>query len=245
MQFGTKRKDAAESVKGSGNYLRNFKNGSVVVRFLEEPSEWLKFYEHYNTNSRSFPCTEEDSCPGCASPVQKVREAKTKYATQIYLVEQKRVLPFRVPVSVADKMVNRAEKNDGRITTRDYAIMRSGAGLDTEYDVDSEDRYPLDVEDLLKSADIDIQDCLNEAYKDNSGDSINSVGEEPQVSPGDKGWPEADFKQTPKEEVYSEADIRAMSKSELRSLCQEHKVDFDDDDSARELADRLVSTFGA
>lgn len=233
MQFGTKKKDAVEKNNGSGNYLRNFKAGSLVVRFLEEPSEWLAIYEHFTPDNRSFPCTEDDNCPGCNSDIERTKKATRKYATQLYLVEQKRVLPFRIPISVADKMVNRAEKNDGRITTRDFAVMRSGAGLETEYDVDSEDKYGVDVEDLLKKVEVDIQDCLREAFEENSGVSLApSKEEKPKEVAKDE------------EKVYTETDIRSMSKPELRELCTKYFVKFEDDASSRELADMLVKTFG-
>lgn len=167
MKFGTKKKDAPEEVGGSGNgmYLRNFKDGEVTVRFLEETDDWIVFREHY-LNGKSFPCTgDRDSCPGCSHPDEGVQKAGRKYATNVWLPKQNVVLPFRIPISLAKSLFTRSEKNDGTITNRDYVIMRSGKGLDTEYDVDSDEKYSVDVSSLLAQG-MDIQEVLQESYNE-------------------------------------------------------------------------------
>lgn len=163
MKFGTKKKDAPEQNDAGGMYLRTFKDGETVVRFLEETDDWIVFREHY-LNGKSFPCTgDRDSCPGCTHPDESVQKAGRKYATNAWLPKQNAVLPFRIPISLAKSLFTRSEKNDGTITNRDYVIMRSGKGLDTEYDVDSDDKYAVDVASLLKQG-VDIQEVLQASY---------------------------------------------------------------------------------
>ena len=167
MKFG-QRKAEATSLDSSneGNYLRNFKDGEVTVRFIEECDDWIVFREHY-LNKKSFPCTEDDSCPGCNSDDDDVRRASRKYATNIMLVSNKAVLPFRIPITLAKRAFSRAERNDGTITNRDYVVMKSGKGLDTEYDIEAEDKYTLDLDSLRKEAK-DLQEILRIAYEENA-----------------------------------------------------------------------------
>lgn len=166
MKFGTKKRDAAPEADGGGLYLRNFKDGEVTIRVLEETDDWTVFREHYTADSRSFPCTGDRlTCPGCTSDDEKVNKSSRKYATYVKLANNDLVLPFRIPVSLAKQLFTRSEKNDGTITNRDYTVIRSGKGLDTTYDVDSEERYAVDVKALL--ADVTpIEDILKASFEE-------------------------------------------------------------------------------
>lgn len=163
VQFGQRRADAPAEADNDGLYLRNFKNGEVKVRFLEETEDWIVFREHY-LDGKSFPCTQDkDTCPGCTHDDEDVQRASRKYATNLYLVDVEKVLPFRIPVGLANSMDTRSEKNGGTILNRDYVIMRSGKGLETKYDVDSDERYELNTAKLLKEG-LDIQELLQKSY---------------------------------------------------------------------------------
>lgn len=180
MQFGQRRGDAPE-IESDGRYLRNFKKGEVKVRFLEETQDWIVFREHY-LEGKSFPCTQDsDSCPGCTHPDEDVQRASRKYATNIYLVDVEKTLPFRIPVSLAKSMDTRSDKNGGTILNRDYVVMRSGKGLDTEYDVDSDERYALDTKSLLKDG-LDINELLEESYNEVWGPKEEVVKEKPKAN---------------------------------------------------------------
>ena len=178
MEFGTRRGDTPE-IESDGRYLRNFKKGEVKVRFLEETQDWMTFREHY-LEGKSFPCTQDkDTCPGCSHPDEDVQRASRKYATNLYLVDVERTLPFRIPVSLAKSMDTRSDKNGGTILNRDYVVMRTGKGLDTEYDVDSDERYALDTKSLLKDG-LDINELLEESYNEVWGEK--PVEEKPKTS---------------------------------------------------------------
>ena len=170
MKFGQRKADAPEEPSGDGMYLRAFKDGDTKVRFLQETDDWIVFREHY-LSGKSFPCTgERDSCPGCSHPDESVQKASRKYATNVWLPKNNVVLPFRIPISLAKSLFTRSEKNDGTITNRDYVIMRSGKGLDTEYDVDSDEKYSVDIPSLLAQG-MDIQDVLQTSYDEVWGDA--------------------------------------------------------------------------
>jgi hypothetical protein len=175
MQFGQKKADAPPLMEGTGNYLRNFKDGDTVIRFIEEPDDWIVFREHYTTDRKSFPCTEDrDTCPGCTSDIESVQRATRKYGTNLWLVKQDLVLPFRIPMSLAKRVFARAERNEGIITNRDYVVMKSGKGMDTEYDIEADERYNVNLKDLLAKA-MDIQEILAESYDEVWGTKEDST----------------------------------------------------------------------
>jgi hypothetical protein len=174
MIFGQKKADAPPIMESDGRYLRNFKDGDTVIRFIEEPDDWIVFREHYTTDRRSFPCTEDrDSCPGCTSDIESVQRATRKYGTNLWLVKQDVVLPFRIPMSLAKRVFSRAERNEGVITNRDYVVMKSGKGMDTEYDIESDERYNVNLKDLMAKA-LDVQEILSASYDEIWGEKEDS-----------------------------------------------------------------------
>jgi hypothetical protein len=174
LTFGQRKADAPAITEGSGNYLRNFKDGDTIIRFIEEPDDWIVFREHYTTDRKSFPCTEDrDSCPGCTSDIESVQRASRKYATNVWLVKSDLVLPFRIPMSLAKRVFSRAERNEGIVTNRDYVVMKSGKGMDTEYDIEADERYAVSLKELLAKA-MDIQEILSESYDEIWGEKEDS-----------------------------------------------------------------------
>lgn len=167
MRFGTKKADVEET-DSDGLYLRNFKDGDTKVRFLQETDDWIEFREHYTSDKKSYPCTrDKDTCPGCTSDSDDEARSSRKYATNVLVVKGNYVAPYRVPISLAKKMFARAERNEGTITNRDYIVMRSGKGLDTEYDVEGDDKYEVNLKTLLKDGQ-DIEEILEKAFEENA-----------------------------------------------------------------------------
>ena len=254
LTFGVKQKDAHDR-EYSGNYLRSFKKGETLVRFLDETGEWIRYWEHHTTDGKSFPCTEDrESCPGCTHENEKVRRASKRYGVNLLLVKQGIVLPFKLPVTLYDRLVVRAERNDGTVTNRDYVIIKSGSGLDTEYDVDQEDKYSVDLAELHKKA-YNIQEILGESYAEVWGDPDAPKAKD---EPKSKGESKEEAKDVPPTEPaaksesageageveMTEASIRAMGKSELRALCTKVGLEFTEDDTSSELADKLIAAYG-
>lgn len=228
MKFGQRKADAPAVSEGNGNYLRNFKDGDTVVRFIDEPDDWIVFREHYTTDRKSFPCTEDrDSCPGCTSDIESVQRASRKYATNVWLAKSDLVLPFRIPMSLAKRVFSRAERNDGTITNRDYVVMKSGKGMDTEYDIEADDKYAVDL-DVLRSKSMNVQDILSESYDELWGDEK----------------PSSSMVQAAKKEEESEKDF--PSKPEQSESADSDDIEIDEDalyemdlDGLKDLADKV------
>lgn len=175
LVFGKRKADAPAIAENDGIYLRSFKDGDTVIRFIEETDDWIDFREHYTKDRKSFPCTEDrDTCPGCNSDDESVQRASRKYATNVWLVKSDLVLPFRIPMSLAKRVFSRAERNEGIVTNRDYVVMKSGKGMDTEYDIEADERYNINLKDL-RAKGMDIQSILAKSYDDIWG--------EPETSP--------------------------------------------------------------
>ena len=230
MQFGTKKADATTQVVDGGEvlkYLRNFREGDNEVRFIDEVDDWISFSEHYSTDNKSFPCTmNRDSCPGCTSEIEKVQRASRKYATNVKLVSNGMVLPFRIPMSLAKKLFNRAERN-GTITNRDYIVMREGKGLDTEYDLEQGDRGEVDLS-ALREQSMDIEEVLVTAYEEVWG-PINQEEKEEEIP----------FDASDDVEI-DEATIRQMKRDQLIALATENEIDIDTDGSRKEILETIL-----
>lgn len=158
--------------KGSAGFIKYVpKNGSLTVRFLEEPENWVNYIEHYDSTLRkSYPCNGEAACPGCVSDERK----SSRYLANAVDTSNDRVIPLQMPKELANRLVVRYEKN-GTITDRDYELSRTGEGLDTVYDLDAEPptnrkltKYkPLD---LLKTLDDSFQAVFGEGDEDDDDD---------------------------------------------------------------------------
>lgn len=240
MVFGTRKADAPE--RGNGIYLRRFKKGETRVRFLYETDDWTEYWEHFTPDKKSFPCTEDrTTCPGCTSDNENVAKASRKYATQVLMVKTNQVVPFVIPVSLADALGRRAERNEGKITTRDYAIMRSGDGFDTEYDVDQEAAYPVDLDELRAKISVEIQDCFRESYNAVWGTDAKPAAQTAETAQPDSADTAAS---AATDTVLTEAKIRAMERSGLRDLCDQHSLAYDSTDTKSELVEKLLASFG-
>ena len=152
MAFGSKA-DSIESLKdtikkssGGGLYIQSVKAGKDLrVRFLTQPNEWLKYKEHYSEATRFFPCTNDANCPGCQSANEKLKRTSVRFVCNCLDVSQGRVIPLKLPLDLANRLITRYERNGNEMTNRDYTLLRTGSGLDTEYDVEQEDKSNVDV----------------------------------------------------------------------------------------------------
>ena len=263
LQFGQKKKDAPDDYDGDGMYLRGFKDGDTKVRFLEETDDWIVFREHYNKERRAFPCTEDKAtCPGCTSDDDDVSRSSRKYATNVHVVKGNYVAPYRIPISLAKRMFARAERNDGKITDRDYIIMRSGKGLETDYDVDPEDKYDVNTKSLLKDG-MDISEILERMFEENAPgvaapkkSRFEDKDEKPARRAAKKEEPEEDGEPLPSEpEPKSESagdsedvieidedELYDMAVAELFDLAVKVGADVDGDEKKSDLIRKILKT---
>lgn len=114
---------------GAGTFVKFIpKEGSITVRFLDEPTEWINYYEHFDGAIRkSYPCIEAQ-CPGCATEERRT----SRYLANALDIEADRVVPLQLPKTLVSSLVALYERMN-TLTDRDIELIRSGEGLDTEY----------------------------------------------------------------------------------------------------------------
>lgn len=173
MQFGKKfnREEEAANAAGGSDYIRNFKDGTTVVRFLQElqPEDqndringWTGYWECYNPEGRNGKGAYYPS-PG------KNSKYNTERVSRRYLVNclvDGKVAVYKVPASLMDRITRRSDKYE-TITDRDYEITRSGKGINTEYDIEAGDRGRIDIAayaDQLIDHDKLLSDAFVEAW---------------------------------------------------------------------------------
>lgn len=167
MRFGT---PASETNDNSGDYLRNLKSGDTKVRFLHEIPTWVGYYEHF-IGKQAFPCTgDRMTCPGCTHEDTSVQKATRRWAANVLLVDQGSVVPMKLANTIKKKCENRAARNDGSITTRDYTLIKEGQSLETTYDVDQDEKYRINLEDYEESMQ-DLHEILKSMFEEVWGDA--------------------------------------------------------------------------
>jgi hypothetical protein len=125
----------------------------MVVRFLQEPDEWFEFFEHWD-DSTGRPAICTDDCDYCADDVRVSKRA----LASVVVISEGKVEPLVLPSTLVNRLLTRYDKYHTMID-RNYELIRTGKGLDTEYDVEAEpptkmrlSRYEtLDAAELLES----------------------------------------------------------------------------------------------
>ncbi len=242
MRFSTKNKNVIDTPK-TDDYLRSFQRGETKVRWLEEIDEWEFFREHYTMENKSFPCLTDnkDVCPGCTSENERVRKSARKYATNILNVDSGQVYPVRVPVSLKNKMETRGERNGGTITSRDYTVIRVGTGLETDYDVDQEPKYDVDLAMYLKSAK-DIPTILEKTFASLFGDPDEYVRTH-QARNAVVQQPTPVVEEEEDELEITEEELREMDLTQLKELASEVNVNIDGIEDRKVIIDRLLFSY--
>lgn len=166
--------------KGGGSQFVKYipKNGSMNVRFIQEPEEWVNYVEHFDAMLRkSYPCNGETNCPGCISGERK----SSRYlANAVDRDDKNRVIPLQMPKDLANRLVVRYERN-GTLTDRDFELSRQGEGLDTTYDLESGLK---DGANIVQFTGLDLLQVLEEAYQSVFG---NPAAEDEDEAPSSNG----------------------------------------------------------
>jgi hypothetical protein len=122
---------------------------------------------------------------------------------------------FKIPVSLYNRLVTREQRNDGDLTTRDYIVIRSGTGFDTEYDVDQGDKYDVDLADYKL---FDIDEILTSVWEAAYGDSVQTVVAAVADEPEEDKPPFEEAVKSGDVEVIDEAKLFTMTVKELKSV---------------------------
>lgn len=148
MKFGKKAGtiNSGPSTGGGTDWPKSLKPGETRVRFVEEIAEWQEYWEHFDDTVKFFPCTgDKSTCPGCTSSNEKTARASKKYLAPVLDPNTGRVYGLKMGQDLANRLSLRNDRNNGTITNRDYTLIRSGSGLDTEYDVEQEEKVAIDL----------------------------------------------------------------------------------------------------
>ena len=124
---------------------------SVVVRFLEEPTEWTRYFEHSTQrggNWQRVPCFK-----GCKLDGKSTARASTRWLANVVDVGTGEVRLLYLTKDMIDTFILKYEKSRGKrndkeptLLDRDWTITRIGADQDTKYDIDSEGVGPLEID---------------------------------------------------------------------------------------------------
>ena len=257
----TRLKKEMEKSSGGGVWVRYLKEGEDLTgRFLTEPDEWYAYREHYDPEAGFFPCIGRDNdCPGCNHHSEKVQRASRRYLANFLDTEDGRVVPLKLPLDLANRLVARYERNNNTILNRDYTLHRMGKGLDTTYDVTPEDKSDMD---LSRYEMIDPEEVLIAQFEETfdlepSGegsaktskpssqkkreqaeslmDEDDDLDEEVPSEPSDS----ADEGET--EGYLTEAQALAMTKDELKDLADQVGAKIDKRWSKEKMVDAIFA----
>lgn len=253
--FAVKAKEAEEDARNEGGaqFMRYLKDGDTTFRILQEPQDWMTFWEHFDNDKKvSYPCPGTEDCPGCNSEDPNVKK-KTK--RRCFNVLENRdgvdyVNVYKIPVSLADKMMLRFARND-TITDRDYTISRFKQGRKVEYDIEGGPKSPVkidptkfeDPEVLLKAAWDDVWgEGADERRAQREQEAKNSapVEEGTNAVTGQAQQEPPPFEE--KRDEVAESELRSMSLVKLIGFCAKQGVEVPDGmDTVDEIVDWLIS----
>jgi hypothetical protein len=161
MKFGKKVGEGGITTQPaiSGDWPKGLRKGETRVRFLSEIPEWEEYWEHFDETVKFFPCTgDKNTCPGCTSPVERTAKASKRYLAPVLDPKTGKVWGLKMGIDLSNRLSLRNDRNNQTITNRDYTLIRTGDGLETEYDVEQEEVVAIDLS-VYRDA-IDPQDLL-------------------------------------------------------------------------------------
>lgn len=242
MGFGKKMgsvKAVKQSLKGGGGHLMSYipKEGdSLTVRFLDEPEEWVNYTDVYDpVLKRGYPLPDDPTMPGYDDDLRK----SSRYIANAVNVDTDKVIVLQMPKSVVNKLITRYDKN-GTLTDRDYEIWRTGTGLETEYDTQSDAPSKKKLDKYERK---DLIDTLEQAYDAVFGDHDDDDDDDSEEVKPKSRSKKAKKKEEAAEDFvgYSLEDLEGMKVKQLRDIYEE--LDGEDDPKsmkAPELIDEII-----
>lgn len=163
MKFGKKAGTITPTQNATGDWPKSLRSGETRVRILTEIPEWQEYWEHYDETVKYFPCTEDKkTCPGCTSTEERTRRASKRYLAPVLDPRTGRVYGLKIPLDLANRLSLRNDRNNGTITNRDYTLIRTGSGLETDYDVEQEEKVPIDL--TVYADTVDLEQMLSSQF---------------------------------------------------------------------------------
>lgn len=202
-------KNMKKSLKGGSNeFIRNIPGeGTLTVRFLDEPHEFHGYFEHW-VGGKPIPCTT-DECEGCNSDDPEEQKKMFRYLGNGYVVDDQRVRAIKMPKTLVQQLVDYYD-NNGTLLDRDYDLKKSGSGKNnTRYTAapDSPSKMKLD-----RFKKFDLQEVLESMINDD---------EDPPKAKGkgkskDKDKPKKKKEKNPWDDVEDERPKRKKSASKSK-----------------------------
>ncbi len=242
---------------GNGEvWIKGFKAGQTRFRIVQpvtttpEAPGWYFYYEHYKGGVGYFGCIENSQCHGCSDPDPKVQQRNKRYAFNA-IDESGRLSVYKVGPSVYKVMKSREQRLD-TVMDRDYTIVKSGSGLDTMYEVEAGDRYPVDIPDELHNiGELLVAKYVSEVIPAYEG-SVQVQDEEPDTAPVLEDTTEVTREQAAAlvEQQLGEKppantahpDFDDMSTPEIKQWLRDHKVEFVDRTARQKLIALALQT---
>jgi len=118
-------------------------DSSVKIRFLQEPTAFMQYQEHYDEAQKMFvPAIEND--PLDQHPNEKTRRTSQKWLVNCLNVEDGRVHLVKLNQDLVTRVLTRYQKY-GTICDRNYEIIRTGGSRETKYDLEGDDVSQIDL----------------------------------------------------------------------------------------------------
>lgn len=234
-KFGTKvgsierMKRKLDAASGNVTFIKSIPaDVAYSVRFLTDPEEWVSYAEAWDADrQRSYPLPESDD-------PESVDRVSHRYLANVVEIESDRVVPLRIPSSLANRLMTRYERY-GTLTDRDYDLFRSGKGLNTEYDVETGDKANRRI---AKYELLDLETVLEDAY--NAAFDVE-VPESPNPLRGRSEAAAADDEDVDSEsEFYTEAELVKMSMGELRAVARDYGIEFNESTTKDDFIEMIL-----
>lgn len=237
----TRLKKDFDRSSGNRTWIKSIPTDDITVRFLTEPDEWYAYREHYSPDVHYFPCIgKENDCPGCRHDSDKVQRTSRRYLANALDVETGMVIPLRLPLDMANRLVARYERQTPpTLMNRDYTLHRMGTGLDTTYDVTPEDKVDIDTSEYDF---IDLEKALIQQFEDAFDLESEDAETDKEEIPSE---PSSSAEQDEEDGDYlTEEQALQMDKKELSDLAEQLGIELDGRWSKERMVDTLFSEAG-